>query len=241
MIHDNLGDFLDHLSRLEAEALRKNWATEDPRVIILAANTDDPYSQHLGHPKQLLPVNGIPVISWTEQQCMNRGAFPTTLTNDPQVADAVVHSTPFKGSRSAVAGLEAMNLWSTIGRTIYLLGDTYYSSAAISQILAPSPHPWEFFCRFGYNPDGTLGGGEGWAVSFGPEAHVQYARILRRLERLHQRTGRTSHFWEQYRMMNDSPIDEHKVLPMAHIIDDETEDFDSPESYEAWTTTWGAR
>lgn len=240
MIHDNLGDFLDRVSRLDPE-LRENWVTKDPRVIILAANTDDPYSQHLGHPKQLLPVNGIPVITWTEQQVMNRGAFPTTLTNDPRVADAVVHSTPFKGSRSAVAGLEGVDLWSTKGRTIYLLGDTCYSSAAISQILAPSDTPWELFCRFGYNPDGSLGGGEGWAVSFSPEAHWGYRCVLEHLAHLHQLTGRTSHFWEQYRLMNGSPIDEHKVLPMARIIDDETEDFDSPKSYATWKSTWEAR
>lgn len=184
--------------------------------------------------KQLLPVPRVSVLGRILNQLWLRGFSDIWIvTNTPELMPPNVNIfSPDEEPRNAAVGLSSTELWSFTTTTVLLLGDVYYTDAAVDTILGHPAYSWTFFCRFGYNPDGTLGGGEGWAVKFRANHIARYRRVLETL----QRRGdlQTKHFWQHYRMMCNQNPREHRELWGHVIIDDLTEDFDSPEAYHRW-------
>lgn len=184
-------------------------------------------------PKQLTPVDGEPILHRTVRLLRERGETDITVVgSDPDliVKDAGWFS-PGVDQPGQPAGLSSSELWSYWKPTILLLGDVFYTEYAIDVILDTYVHTWTLFCRFGYNQDGSLGGGEGWGVKFLPVDNFRYRRTLEKLSR----DGLpVCHFWQQYRAMNFANPLEHKDLGNRVIIDDLTEDFDSFSDYRNW-------
>ncbi len=200
------------------------------RVLILC---NGPRVEINGVLKQLLPVDGVPLLDRTIQQLWSRGVADIWIvTNEPELMHPQVNVYSPDVENGSAVGLSSYELWSFNFTTILLLGDVYYTEEAIDAILGHPAHSWTFFCRFGYNPDGSLGGGEGWAVKFRPAHISEYIRTLDLL------SGRqdlpTKHFWQHYRMINRADPEKHEDLGNRVIIDDLTEDFDTPEVYRRW-------
>lgn len=184
-------------------------------------------------PKQLTPVDGEPILHRTVRLLRERGQDDITVVgsdSDLMVKEAKWFS-PGVDEPGQPAGLSSSELWSYHQDNILLLGDVFYTKEAINTILETPVKTWTLFCRFGYNPDGSLGGGEGWAVKFPSSENFRY---LRTLDKLSRGGLPVCHFWQQYRAMNFANPLEHKDLGNRVIIDDLTEDFDSFSDYRNW-------
>jgi hypothetical protein len=130
--------------------------------------------------------------------------------------------------------LEAMKHASATDRTVLLMGDVWYSDAAMDAICSAVSES-HLFARFSGS---TLTGkryGEIWANSFLPEHHVETAALLRSVLTLKRlRRIRRSGWWECYCLAHDrlGLIADHGD---ATVIDDRTEDFDSLEDWANWS------
>lgn len=189
--------------------------------------------------KQLLPVAGKPILRRTVDLLRDRGQNDITIvTGNPKLMfDDVPSYDPGPDEPGTAVGLSSSELWSQKAPTLLLLGDVFYTEEAIDTILAPTDEDWQFYCRFGYNQDGSLGGGEGWAVKFKPKVGPKYRGVLISLSR---RKLPDCHFWQHYRAMNGADPLVHVDFGYRIIIDDLTEDFDTRESYQRWLKKYHA-
>lgn len=207
------------------------------QVIILCNGTDAGWNGHLGVRKQLIPVDGEPILCRTVRQLTERGVSSLTIATSHRElevpgADIFVpgEAPTYRNSHPPGLAVSPLFVWSD-QPTILLLGDVRYSDAAMDTIVRPVDS-WTFYCRFGpTGPDSQPIGGEGWAIQFNPADLVQYLSVLLKLDDL---AIPGQHWWQQYRMMNGADPLVHRVLGTPVIIDDETEDFDYPSDLDRW-------
>jgi hypothetical protein len=130
--------------------------------------------------------------------------------------------------------LSSRDLWSRTGRTVVFYGDVYFTERAMDKIVFYREPDWTIFLRFG--PDDAQGnpqGGECFAQSFYPEDIPEHEAALYRVANDQALTLKGG--WEHYRAMNGArDLSKHVRLNRHVIIDDLTDDFDTPKGYVAW-------
>ena len=139
--------------------------------------------------------------------------------------------------------LSVRKLWSPTTRTLILMGDVFYTDAAMSTIaLWPGPEP-RLFCRFTGSRCTGKPDAEIWANSFMPEHRAAHEASLRKVYASAQpRPGRDgmilrAGLWESYLLDHGMRQDQRPSpwwvgdLGDATVIDDQTEDFDYPSDY----------
>lgn len=105
-------------------------------IIILCAGKSERWKNHLEMPKQLVPVNGLPLLHRTIRLVKKfRENNITIVTHRSDLIHPDCKSlNPEKREWIVASLLSSKNAWG--GKTVVLLGDVYYSEKAMKQILA---------------------------------------------------------------------------------------------------------
>ena len=204
--------------------------------VIVLANGGQTRFPASASPKQLLEVDGEPIVRRTVREFARRLACQVkVVTGNPAIIDAlsraqlpVVILTPGP-TPHALASLQAVRSdWGA--RTLCLFGDVYYTDAAIETI-ASCERELAFFGRRIQSKFTGKGHGEIVAVAWN-RAHA--AAMQRSLEYWRDRPL----FWSVYRDFAGLwDIEDNYLLretPLFIDIDDWTDDFDTPEEYARW-------
>lgn len=147
--------------------------------------------------------------------------------------------------------LSSRHVWHAQGRTVVLLGDVYYTTAAIGAIVGWEGGDWVMFGRPG---DSKLTGkpwAEPFALAFWPERHDDIAAaadraIAAQLE--HQGTILAQGLSVWWRSMVGVPDDQlgrpwfppEDTVRFGHYIaiSDATDDIDTPDDWDRWCWGW---
>lgn len=213
------------------------------RVFIMAGGEDAKWAGHLGVRRHFAPINGEPLVRRQLRQLRERGIVDVRVVAPdlPAFRDVGV---PLVAPTTSAWGQEALNaqaLWSVRGRTIQLYGDTVFTDAAMDTIVGFDAPRWQAFGRHG--PGGISPWGELFAISFWPAQAAAWAGALRQAFALKARgTIRRAGSWEGYRVLGGAKgpaVGRHLQYPALFTeINDHTDDFDTPEEYEALVRLW---
>lgn len=202
------------------------------RIIIACAGPQTKWNGHLGVPSHLVPVDGEPLLHRTVRQARS-------LTGD------VIVTAPPGDGRYAVPGAglcptdPAANeyaacrpLWIEDGRTVLMLGDVYFTDAAIRTIGAWGRRDYRVFGRRGASRITGTPYGEIFAASWWPGQHALLDEHLARID------GMSKAGWRLLRLMQGTPLNRHVVRSRWFTtIDDATDDIDFPADYERHPAT----
>lgn len=205
------------------------------RVIIACAGPQDKWNGHLGVPSHLAPVEGEPLLHRTVRQAL-------TLTDDVHVTappddrydvPGAVRHWPGEHSNEYAA---SRRCWNDEGRTVLMLGDVYFTDAAVRTIGTWGGRAYRVFGRRGASRRTGTPYGEIFAVSWWPEQHPVLDEHLNRIGDM------TKAGWRLLRLMQGTPLDRH-VVRARHFtrIDDLTDDLDYPADYARHPVTRAAR
>lgn len=215
------------------------------RVIILADGKGARWGNHTGVPKHLLVVDGETLLARMIRLLRERGVSDIVLVGPYDVGvptwrsplrRIIIDNNLTANGRRAINGrFSVMPIASRTERTVILLGDVWYSDAAMDAIVEGGPEPC-LFARFGPSELTGKPYGEIWANSFLPEHHAETERLMREVVRLNVRgTIRRAGLWECYCLAHDAliPLD---IRDHGHAVtvDDRTEDFDYPSDWDTW-------
>lgn len=161
----------------------------------------------------------------------DRGAYAAQVAQPVEFFEVPVAAAP---ELEAQKFLSSRALWNAAGRTIVLLGDVWFSAAALAAIFADSPEEWTAFGRAGASRFTGCPYGELFAQRF--TATAEHGANLERLDAMYRNRTcrRAAAGWAHYNLM----IGRHPHAPGVGgryvEIDDFTEDFDHPGDYDAW-------
>lgn len=211
------------------------------RVIIAAAGHQDKWKNYLGVPSHLAPVDGAPLLARTIRQALtiSDDVHLTYPPGDSRYLDAIpaganVQAHP-RGS-SYPSEYHATHLhWNPGGRTILLLGDTYFTDAAIHKIASFSKRTYQGFGRHKGSSVTGCRYGELWAASWWTDHHKQMDEHLAKIKRLRDAGTITRPTgWMLLRAWQGTDLAKHRCLPeWMTTIDDWTEDWDFPVDYDS--------
>jgi hypothetical protein len=205
------------------------------RAILCCAGEGERWGNYLGVPKHLVAIDGVPLVRRSVQQLRARGiedVVITTFDDRYALAGAALAAPAVSMLPDTGIGF-SVGLWSTRGRTLVLLGDVYFSEAAMDAIVTAAPDEITWLGRKGAGRLDKYCEMFGVSIPLARQARLQRAAEqvveLRRREAIQRMMG-----WELYAVVND--LDVTRVMPGPNWIDidDETEDFDYPADYDAW-------
>lgn len=192
-------------------------------VIIPIGGTGERWGGYLGVKKQDIEIDGETLLDRIKRQVHAAGF-------DEIVASAERN----RGDASKYIG--SLNYWNKKGRTLFLLGDVYYTDAAMHKILFDDTRDWRMFGRA--MPNARKDHPEPFAFSFYPGHHEQVEAAAERVIKLFE-GGKTdgAGFLFLYRALVGLP----DKLMGAHLygenwidINDLTDDFDNPNDYHSF-------
>lgn len=214
----------------------------NPRIIILAAGEGKRWNNFLNVSKHFVGVDGEPILHRTirllrslkiedihivghdtpDYKIDNTHLF--VPTNDPKFQEANKY-------------LNSQSLWNLNGRTIILLGDVYFTEAAIFRIVKDPDPNWRIYCRLHPSKYTGCKYAELFAQSFYPkDIDLHREKLLYLVKLKEEGIIQRASGWEHYHAMNGETNGsvlrvKPKIFANAINIDDWTEDFDFPEDY----------
>jgi hypothetical protein len=203
------------------------------RVIIACGKPgpDSKWCDHLGVPKHLAPVGGRPLLHRTVAQVAGyTDDIVITAPEDDryQVAGATtVHPDP-AGNANEYAGSRPW--WSETDRTILLLGDVYFTGTALRTIMAIPPTQPRWYGRFGASRITASRWGEIFAATWIPAVHGTLDMRLVQVANSPEITRPPG--WKLYRAVHGVPMGRHRLNGGWTEINDATDDFDVPDTYQ---------
>lgn len=189
------------------------------RAILLAAGDCERFNFEV---KQLLPINGEPIIKRTIRQLEQIGVTNIiTVAKHPEIKREVCDVFVPEEHNGVVGAIDACRgLWENIGddvTVIFLLSDVVWTDEAIQKVVEFDTKDINYF--------GTKV--ENYAIKVAPKGVKQFKECLSSV--LLQK-GTTS--WNLYRTIIGLPIQRHIVEDVVHIsIKDKTDDIDYPQEY----------
>jgi len=224
------------------------------RIIVAAAGPQTKWGGHLGVRSHFAPVRGhlgydqpvLPLLELTLAQVTAylQDVVLTVPAGEPGPYEALARA---YGVRTHRAEQSARNefessrpVWADHGRTVLLLGDVYYTDEALAAILDDQADGVRVFGReYGSRLTGSPWG-EIFAVSWTDSADM--GRLVDEVARA-QDTGRVGDVrpgWLLLRLLQETPLREHRVFPPWWVeIDDATDDLDFPADYRRHPATRG--
>lgn len=177
-------------------------------------------------PKQLLDINGEPLIKRLVRQLKERDHRAVVLTHNEMITTALRYDCPIYWpamSRYLIETIyHAPIMWTSFERHVVLLGDCVFSDDALDTIFEDPAAPmfygdWGEIFAFAFVPDHT----RGWlqkAIKISEE---------------HEGWGPAGKLWMLYRLMSNLSIYEHDEIRARFFtwITDYTTDFDTMEEY----------
>lgn len=212
------------------------------RVLIACAGRSPKWQGD--RPPHLAVVDGLPLLERTVGQ-VRRWTDDVHVTAPPgdfryRASGATVHGrSPDLPSEYA----STRDLWSDTARTVLLLGDVYWTDAAINRVLSCADPDFRVFGRYGPSKITGTPYGEIFAASFWPDQHIDLDRHLHvvHLARA-QGTVTRPPGWMLLRSWQGTPLGKHVVRrPPFCDIDDETDDLDRPEDLQRHPAFRGGR
>jgi hypothetical protein len=208
------------------------------RVLILCAGDGTRWGEYLGVPKQLMAINGEALLARTIRLARANGYHDIQIiTHDERLhMDGAGVFRPARNRWTVETLLSTRELWTD--RTLVLLGDVFFTKRAMRRI-SRGESGIHIYGRPDKSAYYSCSWGEIFALSFGKRnretliAHANHA--LKDAE-----NGGRGLIWEFYRSLCGFPFNEHIVEDkIFRIIDDLTDDFDSPEQYEEKIVKYG--
>lgn len=207
------------------------------RVIIACAGPQTKWGGHLGVPSHLVPLRahfGVPLLYRTVGQAR-------------EISDDVHITAPAGDHRYKLPGVTlheqdgsapseyaaTRGLWNERGRTVLLLGDVYFTDAAIATIVSWRAHTYRVFGRsHGSRITGTPYG-EIFAVSWWPSQHTRLDKHLAVVHETREAgTVTRPPGWMLLRAWQRTPLGRHTVDPACFTeIHDWTDDIDTPRDF----------
>lgn len=216
------------------------------RVVIIADGSGSRWGNHLGVPKHLVEVDGESIIHRAQRLFAAAGAEVLVVASDARYATE--HGRLVGANHDYARWLDgdkfasSAHHWHPKDRTIVVYGDVYFTEQAVQTITTHEGRDWTLFGRFG--PSSSTGSkhAEIFALSFHPNHHAEMMSALEHVSDLaRRRVIDRCGGWELYRAMNGLRESEcrHRSpqpqLSRSVVIDDWTEDFDTPADYEMFT------
>jgi len=188
----------------------------------------------------LAPVDGKPLLTRTIRQALtiSDDVHLTYPPGDNRYLDAIpdgakIHAHA-RGESYPSEYHATHRIWNDDGRTILLLGDTYFTDAAIHQISVFNQRKYQGFGRRGRSLYTGCRYGELWAASWWTEHHKQMDQHLALIKSLRE-SGKITRptGWMLLRAWQGTDLARHRCLPeWMTTIDDWTDDFDFPTDYD---------
>lgn len=208
------------------------------RVIIAAAGEGRRWADYLGVPKHIVrTAAGETLLVRTLAQAKRiSDDVHVVVPDDPRYMIAPRRSrkvTWHEVPRHHNEYEHTRALWSQTGRTVLLLGDVYFTDAAVDTIAAGSPSAYRVFGRYRASRVTGTPYGEIFAASWGPARHAQMDAHLAEVARLRE-SGECTRppGWVLLRLWQRTPVRRHVVKPPIWAeIDDWTDDLDTPADY----------
>jgi hypothetical protein len=204
------------------------------RVLIAAAGSQHKWGGHLGVPSHLVPdATGEPLLARTIRQAR-------ALTDDVHLVCPDDSRYDLPGVVRHVAGPDGNEYtasrpwWSADGRTVLLLGDVWFTDAAMATIGRGSPTAYRAFGRFAASRHTGTPYGEIFAISWGAQRHTRMDTHLAEVARL-RAAGLCMRppGWVLLRLWQGTPVGRHLVrAPYFVTVDDLTDDIDYPADYD---------
>jgi hypothetical protein len=238
------------------------------RIIILCAGDSSKWNSYLGiKNKHFIEINGEPILSRTvrlikkyapEAQVIITTKAENLSLYDYDGCDTFIPIRDAFLDRDIDKYNNLIPIWSQNDRTILMLGDVYFTESAMKKILFHKRHSITFFAR----PHPSKITGHRWrehfATSFWPEHHQTLKDIYKRCIDEHELFCKPG-AWEIYGMVIGGKIKSsskikslYKITHFLHLevllasvkghlvlIDDATDDFDTPEDFINWTERCG--
>lgn len=207
------------------------------RVVVMAAGPDWPGGVH----KHMVEVDGETLLARAVR-------LSRRYADDVVIAVRDDNRYEVDGARSVVTETRESasqrdrgrheDLWADDGPTAILFGDVFYTEPAMTTIMTERVDDWRLFCRF--EPSRITGKpwGEYFAFRFTPRVKDAWLAACRRVDSLRAAGAIDRSLpWEVYHAMcgvSDDRLRIHRDYGHATVIDDETDDFDSPEEVSTW-------
>lgn len=200
---------------------------------------------YLGVPKQLVELDGEVLLERTVRQLLAAGVEVTVVAPDERFDVSGARRVSIEPKVSGCDQdkfLATSHLWSDVDRTVIMWGDVWYSDKAVAAIVGHAGGDLHYFRRPWPSEVTGCEWDESFAVSFGPD---ERERVLRLAWEVAFWWGvgavHTTHIRTHLAASVDLPgalwADPEAVVdvPCQTVIDDWTDDIDSPEEYERWT------
>lgn len=220
-------------------------------AIIIAAGEATRWGDYLGTPKHLVKVDDEPIIYRSVRLLLKNGITDINVVGPDddryriEGSKLFIPQKNYEKNADADKFLNSESLWNTEGRTIVLYGDVFFTEEAMKTICEWEGTDWRLFCR--YEPSRLTGTpwGECFAQSFYPKDIERHKKMLEYVAGLwFRRQIKRCGGWEHARAMAGIRVDlgRHYHKPkLYHIIDDWTDDFDTPEDYDRFMENWSKK
>ena len=202
---------------------------ETKKAIVLAAGSGTRWKNYLGIPKQLIKIDGEPLLFRTIRQLRARG-FEVLVT---------VPSIGYFGEIPAkqIVGVDEIEVDKFINAkehvgAIFFWGDTYFTDEAMDKI-TKSKYDLRFFGR----KRGSEITGKNYGEIFAVKTNEMLFRKAEELRSMVCQLKRCAS-WELYRLICGYPLDQHIIDKHFTDINDLTDDFDYPKDYDKWTEAY---
>ncbi|MFI0576144.1 hypothetical protein [Streptomyces tendae] len=222
------------------------------RVVVAAAGPQTKWGGHLGVRSHFAPVRVFldqeqPVLPLLERTLLALGAY----TADVWVTAPPDAPGPYEGlarayrARVHTAGPEAGNeldasrpAWSDRDRTVLLLGDVYWTDAALAAVLGCGHPDVRVFGREAASETTGTPWGEIFALSWTDSTRM--GLLADAVRRAHTERPEVRPGWLALRLLQGTPLGEHTVrAPWWVEINDATDDIDFPADYARHPATRG--
>lgn len=209
-------------------------------VVILCGGMGARWAEKSSIPKQLVEINGEPILVRTVRQLRSRGIKNIIiLTSDPRLKlEGCLNYLPKKHRWITETLLNSLHLWQK--KTLVLCGDVYFSDYAVDKLVN-----WIGTSYYGVNrgcdgidiPEGALP-----HKFFGMQADLNNESLCLALQQATnnairldstESSGRHGSFWKLYTFWYS--LQENPSNVFFEIIDT-TNDFDSWEELKTWTS-----
>jgi len=217
------------------------------RAIILCGGISNRWNNYLNVEKHFVNVNGISIVENTLKLLKHYDLDICIVTNEKNQFFFLKFNYPLIVINSKQATLEFYKIkatydsWNTIGKTILLMGDVWYTKKALKKIITSTEKKLLFFGRQRKNFFTKCKHGELFAISFYQNNFTTIKFACEKLEfYITQKHIEISGGWGIYDIVSNLEflIKENKIIKgyalfsnFCHITDI-TDDIDTPKDYE---------
>jgi len=202
------------------------------RVIIMADGEGKRWNNYTGVPKHLIDIDGEQLLYRTVRLLKENGIEDIYITSHDKryEIEGTTRYEPKNNLYEIDRFCSCYPIWKE--ETLFLYGDVYYTEEAMKTIINTDVMDFEFFGRFGQREEFKKNNGEIFAVKI---KNINWFKNACEFIREEEKKGNLRGIgWDVYKTLLHIPYKELYLKGNFTVINDETEDFDSPEEYENW-------